>query len=148
METYEVNRAAVAGHAKAVRLALKQLGMRRCSLQLVYRQCEASAFRLDWYKCFRRWFEALWLANRGGAEFLFENFRAWFEGLRMDAAGCGAGEWYESLARCEREHSEAVQAAILNHDAALIRRELTEAIAAMREQLALLDVRERRAGAA
>ena len=143
MLTCEANRAAVGPHAKAVRLALLRLGMRRCSERLVHYQCEESTLRLDWYGLYWRWLRALHLANPSGAEFLFEDLRARFSALNQGselAAAC----WYEQLAECEREHSEAIRAAILDRDPRLIRKEIAEAISALRRQLALLDARESR----
>lgn len=134
METFEINRAAVGGSAKAVRLALKQQGMRRCSLQLVYRQCKA-ALHLDWYGVFLRWFTALWLANREGAEFLLSDFLARVARLReSDAPAC----WREQMAACQTEHSDVVCAALVN-DLARMRRETVEAIAAKQRLVVTLD---------
>lgn len=149
LESFEANRVAVRGHAKQVRDALRGLG-KRCSLKWVYLQCAPSPDinRLDYYGSFRRWFKAIWMANRAGAEFLFEDFRAFVESLRREAAGEAGGDWYQCLADAEREHSEAIQAALLNHDDESIRKELTEAVAAMRRQLAMLDERTRAARAA
>ena len=143
LTTHEANRLAIGGRAKAVREALLSLGMRRCSLRLVHYQAEARPLRLDWYGLYWRWLRALSLANPSGADFLFEDLRSRFTALREGeclAAAC----WYEQLAECEREHSEAIRAAILDRDPRLIRKEIAEAISALRRQLALLDAREGR----
>ena len=137
MLTSEANRQAVGPHAKAVRLALLSLGMRRCSVRLVRYQCEQSPSRLDWYSLFWRWFRALWAAHRPGAEFLFEDFCSRVEALRREDRPSPA-DWYEQIATCAREHGEALQAAIQRRDPAAIRRELSESIAAERRLLAML----------
>jgi len=138
MLTSEANRLAVSTHAKAVRLALLRLGMRRCSERLVRYQCEENTLRLDWYGLFWRWFRALWAAHRGGAEFLFEDFCSRVEALRRED-GHSPADWYEQIAECAREHGEALQAAIQRRDPQAIRRELAESIAAERRLLAMLS---------
>lgn len=147
MLTSEANRLAVGPHAKAVRLALLCLGMRRCSVRLVRYQCKEHALRPDWYSLFWRWFRALWLAHRPGAEFLFEDFCSRVEALRREE-GDPAGDWYEQIAECAREHGEALQAAIQRRDPQAIRRELVESIAAERRLLAMLSTGEGSARAA
>jgi hypothetical protein len=146
MLTSEANRLAVGSHAKAVRLALLRLGMRRCSVRLVRYQCEESSLRRDWYGLFWRWFRALWTAHRGGAEFLFEDFCSRVEALRREDVH--AGDWYEQIATCAREHGEALQAAIQRRDPQAIRRELAESIAAERRLLAMLTEQSEAAHAA
>jgi hypothetical protein len=138
MLTCEANRLAVGPHAKSVRLALLRLGMRRCSVRLVRYQCEENSLRLDWYSLFWRWFKALWAAHRSGAEYLFEDFCSRVEALRREDAR-PAGDWYEQIATCAREHGEALQAAIQRRDLLAIRRELAESIAAERRLLAMLS---------
>lgn len=64
-------------------------------------------------------------------------YSALTEGSELSGTG-----WYEQVAECEREHSEAIRAAILDRDPRLIRKEISEAISALRRQLALLEVRE------
>jgi hypothetical protein len=146
MLTCEANRLAVGPHAKALRLALLRLGMSRCSERLVRYQCEERPLRLDWYGLFWRWFRALWAAHRGGAEFLFEDFCSRVEALRREDGL--AGDWYEQIATCAREHGEALQAAIQRRDPPAIRRELSESIAAERRLLVMLAEREEAARAA
>jgi hypothetical protein len=147
MLTSEANRLAVGPHAKAVRLALLRLGMRRCSVRLVRYQCEENTLRLDWYALFWRWFSALWLAHRPGAEFLYEDFCSRVEALRRED-GLSSGDWYEQIAECAREHGEALQAAIQRRDPLAIRRELAESIAAERRLLAMLSEKSEAAHAA
>ena len=147
MLTTEANRLAVGTHAKAIRLALLRLGMRRCSVRLVRYQCEENALRPDWYALFWRWFSALWQAHRGGAEFLYEDFCSRVEALRRED-GRPSCDWYEQISTCAREHGEALQAAIQRRDAQAIRRELAESIAAERRLLAMLSEREESAQAA
>lgn len=141
MLTHEANAIAIGDCAKAIRDALIRLGMQRCSLQTVYNQCLARLLRLDWYGTFWRWFEALWMAHRPGAEFLFEDFRARVLALRARDDTTATTDWYAQVAVCAHEHSEALEAAILNRDAAAIRRELAESIAAQRRLLAALEAR-------
>ncbi|MET0625728.1 MAG: hypothetical protein ABW250_22525 [Pyrinomonadaceae bacterium] len=145
LTTPEANRLALGDRAKAVREALLCLGMRRCSLRLVHYQAEPRPLRLDWYGLYWRWLRALHLANPDGADFLFEDLRSRFTALR-DGDCLSRACWYEQLAECEREHSEAIRAAILDRDPRLIRKEIAEAISALRRQLALLDAREGRRG--
>lgn len=140
MLTHEANRVALGDKAKAVRLALLRLGMRRCSERLVRYQCEERPLRLDWYGLFWRWFCALWQAHRDGAEFLFEDFCSRVEALRREE-GHSPSDWYEQIAACAREHGEALQAAIQRRDPLAIRRELAESIAAERRLLAMLSAR-------
>jgi hypothetical protein len=147
MLTSEANRLAVGAHAKSVRLALLRLGMRRCSVRLVRYQCEESSLRLDWYGLFWRWFSALWHAHRSGAEFLYEDFCSRVEALRHEDDR-PAGDWFEQIAECAREHGEALQAAIQRRDPLAIRRELAESIAAERRLLAMLAERGEGARAA
>lgn len=137
--TRAANRLAARGHTFKIVRALKSLGMRRCSESLVRRQWDEAATQASWYCCFWRWFEALWLAHRAGAEFLYEDFRARVEALRQASAPAPALDWYEQLSVCAREQSEALQAAIRRHDVTAIRRELAESIAAERKLLAMLD---------
>ena len=141
LTTHEANRLALGGRAKAVREALLSLGMRRCSLRLVHYQAEPRPLRLDWYGLYWRWLRALHLATPLGADFLFEDLRSRFTALR-EGSELARACWYEQLAECEREHSEAIRAAILDRDPRLIRKEISEAISALRRQLALLDARE------
>ena len=141
LPTHDANRVALADRAKAVREALLSLGMRRCSLRLVHYQAEPRPLRLDWYGLYWRWLRALHLANPSGADFLFEDLRSRFTALR-EGSELACACWYEQLAECEREHSEAIRAAILDRDPRLIRKEIAEAISALRRQLALLDARE------
>ncbi|HWW74722.1 MAG TPA: hypothetical protein VNZ44_04950 [Pyrinomonadaceae bacterium] len=147
MLTSEANRLAVGPYAKAVRLALLRLGMRRCSVRLVRYQCEQNPLRPDWYGLFWRWFKALWQAHRSGAEFLYEDFCSRVEELRR-ADTTSHSDWYAQIAECAREQGEALQAAILRRDPAAIRRELSESIAAERRLLAMLAEREASAQAA
>lgn len=147
MLTAEANRLAVGTHAKAVRLALLRLGMRRCSVRLVRYQCEERPLRLDWYGLFWRWFRALWAAHRDGAEFLFEDFCSRVEALRREDS-YQPSDWYEQIATCAREHGEALQAAIQRRDHQAIRRELVESIAAERRLLAMLSEQSESAQAA
>jgi hypothetical protein len=142
LSTHDANRIAVGHCAKAVRLALLKLGMLRCSLQLVYRQCEAESLRPSWYCLCVRWFAALFMANREGAEFLFEDFRARFEALRARAAPPPAPGWFDQLARCERAHSEAVCAA-LSGDESAVRARVADDIREKRSLLAALERRPR-----
>lgn len=140
METWEANRIAVGGHAKALREALRGLG-KKVSLRWIYYQCSppTDVNRPDPFGLFWRWFEALWLAHRPGAEFLFEDFCARVSALRDSEPASGARDWYEELSICAREQSEALQAAIRRHDDAAIRRELAESIAAERRLLVMLN---------
>ena len=141
LATHDANRMALGSQAKAVREALIRLGMRRCSLRLVHYQTEPRPLRLDWYGLYWRWLRALHLAHPSGADFLFEDLRSRFSALR-EASELSGADWYEQVAECEREHSEAIRAAILDRDPRLIRKEIAEAISALRRQLALLDARE------
>ena len=138
LTTLDANRVAARGHSAALARALKRLGMRRCSERLVRRQWEPASGCPSWYCLFWRWFEALWLAHRKGAEFLYEDFCARVAALRDSEPQSGARDWYEQLSVCAREQSEALQAAIRRHDDAAIRRELAESIAAERRLLAML----------
>lgn len=139
LSTLDANRVAARGHSAGLTRALKRLGMRRCSERLVRYQYEPGAGRLDWYALFWRWLEALWLVNREGFDFLFEDLCARVAALR-DAETPGVGrDYYEQLSICAREQSEALQAAIRRHDDGAIRRELAESIAAERKLLAMLD---------
>lgn len=138
MQTHEANRRAVGGRAKQVRLALLKLGMRRCSDRLVRYQCEQTPLRADWYALFWRWFRALWVANREGAEFLYEDFSARVESLRR-ADTPPTCCWLEQVAKCEQEHSEALRAAILAGDQAAIRSEVSDAIREYRQLLAMIE---------
>jgi hypothetical protein len=141
MRTCDANRLAVGDAAKAVCEALRSLGYAR-SVRWVYRQCEppADVKRLDFYGAFLRWFTAIWHANRPGAEFLFEDFRSRVLALR-ERDELATADWYTEVARCESEHSEALQAAILNRDDTAIRKELAEDIAAKRKLLAMVEAR-------
>ena len=139
LTTIEANALAARGHSAQLVRALKRLGLRRCSERSVRYQYEGGANRPSWYCCFWRWFEALWMAHRKGAEFLYEDFCARVAALRESEAQHGARDWYEQLSICAKEQSEALQAAIRRHDDTAIRRELSESIAAERKLLAMLD---------
>ena len=141
MQTHEANLIALGGCAKAVRLALKRLGMRRCSLRLVYYQTEPrDGLRLDWYGVFWRWFEALWMAHRAGAEFLLDDFLARVAELREVERGAAESRccWRTQVVRCETESSDIVKAAVLN-DLERLKRETVEAIGEQRRLLAILE---------
>lgn len=143
MDTAEANRVAVGGFTHAVCRALKSLGMRRCSARLVQYQFKPEELRLDWYGLFWRWFRALWIARREGAEFLFEDFCSRVASLREGSEVLDADYSYQ-LARCELEHSNVIRAALRGEDPSLIRSGLLESIAASRRLLAVLDAVERR----
>lgn len=140
MHTFEANRVAVGGHSARVRDALKRLGMRRCSLRLVQYQCVAADLRPDWYSLFWRWFRALWLARRAGAEFLYEDFLARVEALRAEERPHGR-EFFEQVARCVRESGEAIEQALLDRDDARLALELTESIREQRQLYAMVVAR-------
>ena len=148
MLTCEANRLALGSSAKAVRLALLRLGMRRCSVRLVRYQCEENTLRLDWYGLFWRWLQALWLAHRSGFDFLFEDLCARVAALRDSEAPPQPCDWYEQIATCAREHGEALQAAIQRRDPLSIRRELVESIEAERRLLSMLSEQSETAHAA
>ena len=139
MDTPEANRIAVGGFTHAVRRALKSLGMRRCSARLVQYQFKPDALRLDWYGLFWRWFRALWIARREGAEFLFEDFCARVEALRGAEAPRAPRDWRAQVAACALAHGEALAAAAERRDPVAIRRAVAAAIAEQRELLSLLD---------
>lgn len=143
--TLDANRVAARGHSAGLTRALKRLGMRRCSERRVRYQYEAGALRPSWYCLFWRWVEALWLVNRPGAEFIFEDFRSRFEALRRSQASPPATDWVAQVARCARESGQAIAAAAERRDAATVRREVTESIVAQRDLLALLDLQEQHA---
>jgi hypothetical protein len=136
VQTHDANRVAVGGHTRRVRDALLRLGMRRCSLRLVQYQFEPDPIRPSWYCLFWRWFHALWVAHRAGAEFLFEDFLARVEALRGAERPAPHG-WPEQVARVVRECGEAVEASVLARDEARIRKEVTEAIRELRRLLAM-----------
>jgi hypothetical protein len=141
--THEANRVALGDRAKAVRLALLGLGMRRCSERLVRYQCEERPLRLDWYGLFWRWFSALWVAHHPGAEFLYEDFTARVEALQRLraeqealAAGRTAAEeerdsWrlaeIDERARSLREEADSAQARLFRLYAERARAQLPEA---------------------
>jgi hypothetical protein len=110
MDTPEANRAAVDGNTLAVARALKRLGMKQCSERLVQYQFKPGAARHDWYGLFWRWWRALWIAHRAGAEFLFEDFCARVSAVR-DAEGLRATSLGEQLDRCEYQHYRFAAAA-------------------------------------
>jgi hypothetical protein len=141
MRTHEANAIAIKGRAKAIREALRKLGMQRCSLRLVYRQAEAPDGRFSWYELFWRWFHALWTANRPGAEFLFEDFRSRVLALR-DEDDLSQADWTTEAVRCSDEHADAIREAFLNSDTAAIKKEVSEAITAYRRLLGIVEARE------
>lgn len=135
----EANRAAVSSRAKQVREQLLRLGMRRCSLTLVYRQCDPEALRPSWYCLFLRWFEALWLAHREGAELVFEHFLSFVAALRDPCEarpGDVLGALAHALEEAEREHSDIVRARFRGDDLRRLSEEIAEDIAAKRRLLA------------
>lgn len=139
MDPYQANALAVGGYAKAIRQALLKLGMRRCSVRLVYRQTEApvKSHRLDWYTSFWRWFEALWMAHRKGAEFLYEDFCARTEALRLTEEAYAENP-DDRLAECERERADLIQAALRREDPHLLIEMTKKVIVAERRYLASL----------
>ncbi|HEY0005929.1 MAG TPA: hypothetical protein VGB17_14200 [Pyrinomonadaceae bacterium] len=143
MQPYEANLIAIGGFAKAIRLALLKLGMRRCSLQLIHRQAEAPipAVRLSWYCAFWRWFLALWMAHRQGAEFLFEDFCARVQALR-DMDDLQSASAAELLAEADGEHGDIVRAAFLNEETDKLMREIAEDIVVKRKLLAFYAARQ------
>jgi hypothetical protein len=140
LTTVEANAQAARGHSASLARALKRLGMRRCSERSVRYQSEEGAGRPSWYCCFWRWFQALWLVNRKGAEFLYEDFQARVEALRAaEASEAPARDWLEQVALCAREHSEAIAEAMLRRDERAIRAEVTDEIRELRRLLAMLS---------
>lgn len=144
MHTWEVNRIAVGGCAKAVAEALRKLG-KVCTTRWVNLQCEAplDVRRTDYYGAFWRWFEALFVANRDGAEFLHEDLCARVQAMR-DFEDLATGCDREQLARCNQEHSDIISAALLDGSTAKLKREIMEAIVANRRLLAMIVAREAR----
>lgn len=149
METYEANLNAMGDFAKSVRLNLKKLGMRRCSLALIYRQCKApvAGQRISWYCAFWRWFQALWMANRPGAEYLLEDFLARVTALR-ELDEFQSEEERALLAAADGEHGDIVRATFLNADVDRIMKEITEDIVIKRRLLAFYAAQQLRARAA
>lgn len=146
LTTVEANALAARGHSASLARALKRLGLKRCSERSVRYQYEAGARRPSYYCLFWRWFQALWLVNRKGAEFLYEDFTARVEALRAaEASEAPARDWLEQVAACAREHSEAISAALLRRDERAIRSEVADEIRELRVLLALLDRRARKA---
>lgn len=137
---------AIGTEAKGVRSALRSLG-KHCSLRWIHyqRQPARDVKRLNIYELFWRFFQAIFLARPEGAAFLFEDFRSRYAALRARDE-LRAADWYAQVARCESEHSEAIQAAILDRDDAALRKELPEAIAAYRTLLAIVEAREGASG--
>ena len=138
LTTHAANGQAARGHSASLARALKGLGMLRCSEYLVRRQWD-DPDRPSWYCLWWRWYEALWLAHREGAEFLFEDFCARVARLRSAAPTVGAEDWHQLVARSAREHGQAIAAAVEMRDEAAVRRGLVESIATTRDLLALLD---------
>lgn len=138
LTTIQANALAARGRSAQLVRALKRLGLKRCSERSVRYQYEPQALRPSWYCLFWRWVEALWVVHRPSAEFIYEDFRARFAALRAGEAA-PALDWYEQLARCEREHSEAISAAILRRDERTIRAEVADEIRELRVLLTMLD---------
>ena len=90
-------------------------------------------------RLFWRWFQALWLAHRKGAESLFEDFCARVEALREAETPRAPREWFAQVASCARAHGEVLAAAAERRDAAAIRRAVSTSIAEQRELILLLD---------
>lgn len=134
LTTIEANALAARGHSAGLTRALKRLGMRRCSERLVRYQYEPAAARPSWYCLFWRWFEALWLAHRAGAEFLFEDFCARAAALRDRDEG-RREDLAELLAAAEGEHSDVVRAALRGDGLDRLHAEIVEDIAAKRRLL-------------
>jgi hypothetical protein len=145
MHTWQVNRIAVGGCAKAVAEALGKFG-KRCTPRWVNRQCEepADVRRTDYYGAFWRWYESIFVANREGADFLYEDFRARVQGLR-DLEALATADVPTQIAKCEGEHSDIIRAAFLGGDTARLKREIAEDIAEKRLLLAMIEAREVRA---
>ena len=139
LTTIEANALAARGHSAGLTRALKALGMLRCSERLVRYQYEGGAARPSYYCLFWRWMQALFRANRKGFDFLVEDFCARVACLRAAEEPHGAADWFDQLALCAKEQSEALQAAIRRRDEAAIRRELAESIEAERKLLVMLD---------
>jgi hypothetical protein len=146
MQTWEVNRIAVGDRAKAVAEALRKFG-KRCSVRWVNLQCEESrdVRRTDYYSAFWRWYESIYVSNREGAEFLYEDFRVRVQNLR-DFEAHASADVPTQIARCNDEHSDIVRAAITGSDPDSIEREIVEDIAS--KQLLLAMIRARRVAAA
>jgi hypothetical protein len=142
MQTWEVNRIAVGGCAKAVTEALRKFG-KRCSVRWVNKQCEASkdVRRTDYYAAFWLWYESIYVSNREGAEFLYEDFRARAQSLR-DLEAHASADVPTQIARCNDEHSDIVRAAITGCDPVSIEREIVEAIASKQLLLAMIRARK------
>lgn len=148
MHTWQVNRIAVGTSTKAVCEALRKFG-KVCSTRWVNLQCEepTDVRRTNYYEAFVLWFTAIFVVNRAGAEFLFEDFRARVAAL-CELEDLATGDWRTQIARCEGEHSDIIRVAFLNGTAADLKREIAEDIAEKRRLLAIIAAQEAREAAA
>jgi hypothetical protein len=148
LDTWKVNRLAVGDCAKLLRESLRQLG-KKCSLRWIHYQCEPprDVRRPDPYAIFWRWFQALWMANRTGAEFLLEDFLSRVNALR-DLDSLQSEEERALLACADGEHGDIVKQAFLNPDVDLMMKEIAEDIAVKRRLLAFYAAQQMRARAA
>jgi len=140
--THEVLKAAIGGHAKAVRAHLRRMG-KKVSLRWLYYQGEppADVKRLDVYGALWRLFEAIWRANPPGAALLFEDLSARYEALLLETPppDCALRD---QLERCEVEHSDIVKAVIRGAD---VSRLIAETMEDIREKRLLLVMLKRAA---
>lgn len=140
MLTHAVLKAAVGGHAKAVRASLRRMG-KKVSLRWLYYQCEPApdVTRVDVYGAFCRLFEAILDANPPGADLLFEDFLARYNALRPEAEPDGR-DLRAQIERCEAQHSDIVRAVIRGED---IRRLIVVTMEDIREKRLLLVMLKR-----
>jgi hypothetical protein len=136
LQPHQVLEAAI-GHAHAKGVAIRM----NKHVNTIYKMFEDPEF--DRYSRFLQMFLAIYAENSEGAEMLFEDFRARVSSLRHKNTGeISTSAWYEQVARCEKEHSEGIRAAILSRDTAAIRKEIAEDIAEKRALLEMLQTRE------
>lgn len=140
MDTHTANLTALSGFAEKVREALKELGMRRCSIRLVYRQCEECDTHLNWSQLFRRWVAAVRRAHHAGADLIVNDFNGWYESLCAgeELLAC---DWEGAVDACVDEHGDVIKEAIRADDMEAVVRESSEAITAYRRLIAIAHAR-------
>ena len=144
METTDANFIAVDGRTQAVARALKRLGMRQCSARLVQYQFKPRPTRPDWYGAFWRWFRAIWVAHRAGAEFLFEDFCAKVSALRDADLPHAQPPVTAQVEKCQYRNHRFVAAYIRGDGDDSLIREAVEGIVEMRALVRMLTARRAR----
>lgn len=127
MQPHEVIEQAIDGHTKGVALRMGK------SASYIYKMtAEPEACR---YTRFLQAFLAIAAESSEGADLIAEDFMARWRELRQGDRT--VEDWFDAVAKTNKETSEAISEAVRDRDPAKIQNEISQAIEALRQLLAL-----------